>query len=84
MKKKVLRMCVVTRERLEKKDLIRIVKTKEGNVFIDDTYKANGRGVYVKKDKDVIKKLIKGKILNKVFEKEIDISLYEDIKEKIS
>jgi predicted RNA-binding protein YlxR (DUF448 family) len=49
-------MCVVTREKLEKKDLIRIVKNKDGEIFIDLTGKANGKGVYLKKDLEVILK----------------------------
>ena len=55
-KKLVLRSCIVTKEQLEKKDLFRVVKSKDGNVFIDTTLKANGRGAYIKKDVSVINK----------------------------
>ena len=56
-KKKPERTCVVTREKLLKTDLFRIVRNKDGLVFVDDEKgKANGRGVYLKKDKDVILK----------------------------
>ena len=58
-----LRMCVVTKERFEKKDLIRIVRTPEKEIIIDLTGKANGKGAYVKKDIDVIKKAQKNKII---------------------
>ena len=45
-----MRTCVVTLEKLPKQELIRIVKNKEGEIFVDPTSKANGRGVYIKKD----------------------------------
>ena len=50
VKKIPLRKCVVTQERLPKKELLRIVKNNEGQVFVDLTSKANGRGAYIKKD----------------------------------
>ena len=57
MNKKIpMRSCVVTKESLPKKELIRVVRDKEGNVTIDLTGKQNGRGAYLKKDLDVIKK----------------------------
>ena len=48
-----MRTCVVTREKLPKAELIRVVRTPEGNVVIDESGKANGRGAYLKKDKEV-------------------------------
>ena len=45
-----LRTCVVSNEKCEKKDLLRVVRNNEGQVFVDDTNKANGRGAYLKKD----------------------------------
>ena len=54
VKKVPLRTCVVTKEKLEKKDLFRVLRTPEGNVIVDDTNKANGRGAYIKKDLDAI------------------------------
>ena len=64
-KKIPLRTCVVTKEKLEKKDLIRVVKNNENEVFVDLTGKANGRGAYIKKDIDVLNKARKSKILDK-------------------
>lgn len=49
-----MRTCVVTREKLPKKELIRIVKTDEG-IIIDESGKVNGHGCYLKKDENVIK-----------------------------
>jgi predicted RNA-binding protein YlxR (DUF448 family) len=70
---------VVSNERLEKKQLLRVVKTKENTFFVDLTGKANGRGAYVKKDKTVILKAQKGKLLNKVFDTTVPDSIYEEL-----
>ena len=48
VKKIPLRTCVITREKLPKKDLLRIVRTPEGEVLVDETGKMNGRGAYIK------------------------------------
>ena len=79
MKKVPMRSCVVTHEKLEKKDLIRIVRNKDGEVFIDDTGKANGRGAYLKRDIDVINLAKKNKILDRKLEMEIPDSIYEEL-----
>lgn len=78
-KKVPLRRCVVTGERLEKKSLIRIVRTPEGNVIVDETGRANGRGAYLKKDTDVILKAKKTKILEKHLEVSVEDSVYETL-----
>ena len=79
MKKIPMRSCIVTLEKLEKKDLIRVVKNKENEVFIDLTGKANGRGAYLKKDLDVINKCRKNKILDRKLEIAIPDSIYEEL-----
>ena len=81
MKKIPLRTCIVTKEKLDKRDLIRIVKDKEGNITIDLTGRANGKGVYLKKDIDVINKA--PKYLPRALASEIDSKIYEDLKELI-
>ena len=50
MKKIPMRMCTGCHEMKPKKELIRVVRTPEGNVIVDETGKANGRGAYLKKD----------------------------------
>ena len=60
-----MRTCIVTKEKLQKQQLIRIVRTPDGNVVIDKTGKANGRGAYLKLDKDVILKAKQTKALDK-------------------
>ena len=79
MKKIPMRSCVVTGEKLEKKELIRVVRNNMGEVFIDTTGKANGRGAYLKRDKDVIIKAKKNKILDRRLEVEVSDSIYEEI-----
>ncbi len=83
MKKIPMRTCVVTGEKLEKRDLIRVVRTPENNVIIDSTGKANGRGAYLKKELSVIDKAEKSKILNKKLEIEVDASIYEELRSMI-
>ena len=78
-----MRTCVVSGEKCEKKDLLRIVRNNEGLVFVDDTLKANGRGAYLKKDKEVIEKARKSKILEKHLEVKIDDTIYDEKKKKI-
>lgn len=83
MKKIPMRSCIVTHEKLEKKDLIRVVKNKENQVFIDETGKANGRGAYLKKDIEVINKCKKNKILDRKLEIEIPTTIYEELVDMI-
>ena len=78
-KKVPLRKCVVSQDRLPKQELIRVLKTPEGNIIIDETHKANGRGAYLKKDEAVIKKAQKTKILDKVLEVPVPDSVYNDL-----
>ena len=78
LKKIPMRTCVVTKEKCEKRDLIRIVRTPDGEVIVDSTGKANGRGAYLKKEIEVIKKAQNSKILEKVLEVKIPSSVYEE------
>lgn len=79
MKKIPLRKCIATNEMLPKEELLRIVKSKDGTISIDLTNKKDGRGAYIKKDINVLPILKKKKILNRVFETQIDETLYEEI-----
>ena len=84
MKKIPERTCSVTHEKLPKKDLIRIVKNKELGVLVDETGKVNGRGVYIKKDLDVLNKAIKSNALGRSLETEIPDTVYEEIRNIIN
>ena len=79
-KKIPLRTCVITKESLPKQELLRIVRTPEGEVKADETGKLNGRGAYIKKDLEVLETAKKSKILEKRLECKIEDSVYEDIK----
>lgn len=78
-----LRTCVVSNEKCEKKDLLRVVRNNEGLVFVDETNKANGRGAYLKKDRDVILKAQKTKILERHLNTKIEDEIYEILLSKI-
>lgn len=83
-KKIPMRTCVITKEKCEKKDLIRVVRTPEKEVIVDLTGKANGKGAYLKKDESVIKKAQNSKILDRVLEVEVDSSIYEKLYDIVS
>lgn len=73
------RKCIACQERDAKKGLIRIVKTKEGQIFLDPTGKANGRGAYICKDVECLKKAIKIKALNRAFKMEVPSDVYDNL-----
>jgi len=79
MKKIPLRTCVVTKEKLPKRELIRVVRTPEMDVIVDTTGKANGRGTYLKLDKGVIEKARKTKILDKNLEVSVPDEIYDEL-----
>ena len=83
VKKIPLRTCVITKESLPKQELLRIVRTPEGNVVVDETGKVNGRGAYIKKDIEVLQKAQKSKVLEKRLECKIEDSVYEEIRKII-
>ena len=82
-KKVPLRTCVVTNEKLPKKELLRIVRTPDGKVEADLTGKLNGRGAYIKSDVEILEKARKSKALSRHLEIEITDSDYDRIKEVI-
>jgi len=77
------RMCVACRNMKDKSDLIRIVKTTEGNIEIDLTSKKNGRGAYICKDKSCFEKCKKSKALNRTFKTEVPNEVLDKLKEQI-
>lgn len=82
-KKIPMRTCVITHEKCEKKDLLRVVRNNEGIVFVDENGKSNGRGAYLKKDKDVIEKARKNKALEKHLEVKIPDEIYDILISKL-
>lgn len=80
MKNIPTRKCLATNEVFPKKDLFRVVRTPSGEVILDMTGKANGRGAYISKTIEAIDKAKKTKCLEKSLEVSIDDSLYERMK----
>lgn len=75
------RKCIVTNEMRPKKELIRIVRTKEGDVFIDETGKKNGRGAYLSRDKTVIDQAEKTNALERQFSSDVGSDVYEELRQ---
>lgn len=80
MKQKPERTCIVCNIQNEKKELLRIVKSKEGIIEVDLSGKKNGRGAYICKKEECLNKLIKTKKLEKAFKQEISEEIYESIR----
>lgn len=78
VKKIPMRTCIVTREKLPKKELLRVVKFGD-NISVDESGKANGKGCYLKRDKSVVMEAKTKKVLNRVFECEVDDAIYDEI-----
>ena len=72
-----LRKSVVSNEVIDKRDLLRIVKNKEGQIFIDPTGKANGRGAYIKLDNEEALKAKKKRVFS--FNMEVEEAFYDEL-----
>lgn len=83
MKKIPMRKCIACGEQKPKKELLRVVKNKEDQVFVDSTGKANGRGAYICNSKKCFELAIKKNAFNRAFETQIDDSVFEEIKERL-
>lgn len=80
MKKIPQRTCIGCRQSKNKKDLIRIVKNNTGEIFIDLTGKANGRGAYICNNVKCLEDAVKSKRLEKNFETKINDEIYESLR----
>ena len=74
------RTCIGCNEIKNKKDLIRVVKNKNGEIFVDKTGKANGRGAYICNNIECLEKAIKTKRLERTFEVAIESQVYENLR----
>ncbi len=79
-----MRSCVITKEKLPKNELLRIVRDPNGMVIVDTTGKINGRGAYIKKDKEVLDKAKKSKILERILEVPLSDEVYLEIEKIIN
>ena len=80
MKKQPQRTCMGCNTKKDKKELIRIVKDKEGKISVDKNGKQEGRGAYLCDDIQCLEKVIKSKRLEKVFECKIAEEIYEKLR----
>ena len=77
------RMCCVCRGRFEKTNLVRVVKNKNGDIFVDETFKAAGRGAYVCKSKECFEKAVKQRQLERALETRIEEAVFTQLMEEI-
>lgn len=80
MKKVPLRRCLGCFESKPKKELIRIVKSQDGEISLDKTGKKQGRGAYICYDRECLEKVIKTKKLDKEFDVTISADIYENLR----
>lgn len=78
------RMCVGCRQMMPKKELIRIVKSPEGVISVDDKGKAPGRGAYLCKKLDCLDKAYKAKLLEKNLDTQISEDVFAQLKERFN
>ena len=83
-KKTPMRMCVGCREMKPKLELVRVVRTTDGEIKLDFTGKLNGRGAYICKDSQCLKKAEKSSALQRAFEVNVSKEIYQALSEEIS
>ena len=84
MQKKIpQRQCMGCRERMDKKALIRVVRTTEGNVQLDFSGKLNGRGAYICPNAECLKKARKSKALDRSLEVTIPEEVYDRLEKEM-
>lgn len=77
------RQCIGCQTSKAKKDLVRIVKQKDGTILFDPSGKLNGRGAYICNSLECLDKAIKSKGLNRAFKMEISDDVYEQVKKEM-
>lgn len=79
-----MRRCLATSESFPKKELLRIVRTPEGEVKVDLSGKLNGKGAYISKSNEALKLARDKKVLSKALEVEIPEEVYQEIERIIN
>ncbi len=74
------RTCIGCNTTKNKKDCIRVVKNKEGQIFLDKTGKESGRGAYLCDNIECLEKAIKNKKLERAFDTKIEEKIYEELR----
>ena len=83
MKAKPQRMCSVCREHKDNNQMIRVVKTKENNFYVDKNHKIEGRGAYICLNQKCIETFEKTKCLNRAFKCEVPKEIYDELKKEL-
>ena len=83
VKKIPMRMCTGCHEMKPKKELIRVVKTPEGEIKLDLTGKLNGRGAYICKSKECLAKARKSNALARAFETSVSVDIYDRLETEL-
>lgn len=78
-----MRMCIACREMKPKKEMLRVVKNAEGEIYADVTGKASGRGAYICNEAACLKKLGDKKLLHKTFSTDVPLDVYKDVEEEV-
>ena len=85
MNKKVpMRQCVGCGEMKSKKEMMRILKTAEGDIVLDVTGKKNGRGAYLCKTEECLKKARKTKGIERSFKMSIPAEVYDNLEKEFA
>ena len=82
-KKSPQRQCVGCNEMKNKKDLIRILKTAEGDIILDATGKKNGRGAYLCFNRECLERAVKGRGLERSFKMPVPAGVYEKLRKEL-
>lgn len=77
-----MRTCIACREMKPKKEMLRVVRNADGEIFVDVTGKAAGRGAYVCGGEECMKKLNGKKLLNRAFSSDVPLEVYEGLNQK--
>lgn len=78
-----MRRCIVSQEMYPKKELVRIVKNKEGQIFIDPTGKQNGRGAYIRLEPEIAEKAKALRVIDKAFSMKVSDEFYQELYEYV-
>ena len=79
-KKIPLRRCLATGEQFPKKELLRVVRTPEGNVVVDEKGKANGRGAYISRSIEAVDIAKKKRVFDRELEVAVPDEIYDELK----
>lgn len=83
MKKVPMRQCVGCHNMVSKREMIRVIKTSDGQIMLDATGKKNGRGAYICNSRECLEKAIKSRSLERSLKASIPSEIYDSLKEEL-